>query len=101
MTTRMMSPRRTATTLIMTNDLKETLIQPVLVRALPNYRLYLEFSDGAKGIVDLSDLRGKGVFENWNKEAFFETVHIGGHREIKWHDDIELCADMLYLRLTG
>jgi len=77
------------------------MIQPLLVRALPNHRLYLEFADGAKGEVDLSDLVGKGVFESWNDYRFFEQVRIGDHREIKWNDDIELCADSLYLKLTG
>jgi hypothetical protein len=77
------------------------LITPLLVRALPNYRLYLEFSDGTKGDVDLSDLAGQGVFEAWDNPGFFEKVHIGSHREVKWDDEIELCADSLYLKLTG
>jgi len=77
------------------------LIHPTLVRALPNYRLYLEFSDGIRGEVDLSDLAGKAVFEPWSNSSFFENVHIGPHREIKWDDEIELCADSLYLKLTG
>jgi len=77
------------------------LIRPTLVRSLPNYRLYLEFSVGAKGEVDLSDLKGKGVFEAWNDYAFFEKVHVGRQRQIQWDDYIELCADSLYLKLTG
>lgn len=79
----------------------KTMIRPVFARALPNYRLYLEFSDGSKGEVDLSDLASKGVFEPWNNPSCFEKVHIGSHREIKWNDEIELCPDLLYLRLTG
>lgn len=66
------------------------LIHPTLVRPLPNYRLYLEFSDGRNGEVDLSDLAGRGVFEAWENPGFFEKVHIGPHREIKWNDEIEL-----------
>ena len=85
----------------MTNNLKKNLIRPLLVRALSNYRVYLEFSDGTKGNVDLSGLRDTGVFEIWDDYAIFEQVHIGTHRQIKWNDDIELCADALYLRLTG
>lgn len=77
------------------------MIRPTLVRALPNHRLYLEFSDGVKGEVDLSDLAGKGVFAAWNDYSLFQKVHIGDHREIKWNDDIELCPDSLYLKLTG
>jgi hypothetical protein len=77
------------------------MIRPTSVRALPNYRLYLEFSDGTKGEVDLSDLADNDVFAAWNDNAFFQKAHIGAHREIKWNDDIELCADSLYLKLTG
>jgi hypothetical protein len=77
------------------------LIQPTSVRALPMYRLYLEFSDGTKGEVDLSDLVGKGVFEARNEYSFFQKVHVGEHREIKWNGEIELCPDSLYLKLTG
>jgi len=77
------------------------LIKPLQVKALPGYRIYLEFSDGTKGEVDLSDLAGNGVFQVWKDYNFFEKVHIGDHREIKWNDEIELCADSLYLRVTG
>ncbi len=76
------------------------MIRPTTVRALKNYRLYLEFSDGARGEVDLSDLAGKGVFEAWNDFEFFQNVHVAEDREIKWGSEIELCADSLYLRLT-
>jgi len=86
---------------MLAQNLQGTMVEPILVRALPNYHVYLEFSDGPKGEVDLSDLAGKGVFEAWNDYAFFEKVHIGDHREIKWNDEIELCADSLYLKLTG
>ena len=77
------------------------MIRPVLVRARPHYRIYLEFSDGAKGEADLSDLAGKEVFQAWSDYTFFEKVHIREHGEIRWNDEIELCADSLYLKLTG
>jgi phosphoribosylglycinamide formyltransferase 1 len=79
----------------------EELVKPTRVEARPNYRIYLEFSDGAKGEVDLSHFVGKGVFAAWNDLKFFEGVHIGLHREIKWNDEIELCPDSVYLMLTG
>ena len=77
------------------------MIRPVRVQSRPNYRIYIEFSDGAKGEVDLSDLASKAVFEPWRDNDFFQNVHIGDHREIKWNDEIELCPDSLYLKLTG
>ena len=76
------------------------LIKPIRVEARPNYRLYLEFADGTKGEVDLSRPAGKGVFQVWNDYHFFENVRIGDHREIKCDNEIELCADSLYLELT-
>ncbi|MDX6383730.1 MAG: hypothetical protein QOK48_1303 [Blastocatellia bacterium] len=86
--------------LILTSIMSE-FIKPTRVEARPEYHLYLEFSDGTKGEVDLSDLAGKGVFQVWDDYHFFERVHLGNHREIKWTDEIELCADSLYLKLTG
>ena len=76
------------------------LVRPTLVQARPDYRLYLEFTDGAAGEVYLSRLAGKGVFSAWSDYRFFESVRIGDHREIRWNDDVELCADSLYLELT-
>ncbi|HST22906.1 MAG TPA: DUF2442 domain-containing protein [Blastocatellia bacterium] len=77
------------------------MIKPVAVKALPNYRVYVKFSDGVEGEVDLSELVGQGVFEAWKDERAFEKVHIGSGRQIQWNDEIELCPDALYLRLTG
>lgn len=78
-----------------------TLIRPITVRALPRYRIYLEFSDGAQGEVDLSGLAGKGVFKAWNDQGFFDQVHLAPHRAIHWSAEIELCPDALYMKLTG
>jgi Protein of unknown function (DUF2442) len=79
----------------------EKMIKPVNVQARPNYHIYLEFSDGTSGEVDLSHLKGKGVFKAWNDYGFFEQVRIGEHREIKWDDDVELCPDSLYLNCSS
>lgn len=38
------------------------MIKPIQVCALPNYRIYIKYSDGAEGEVDLSYLVGQGVF---------------------------------------
>ena len=76
------------------------LVRPTRVEARPGYHLYLEFADGARGEVDLSRLVGKGVFRVWDDYRVFENVRLGDHREIKWNDELELCADSLYLELT-
>ena len=77
------------------------MIQPVRVEPRPGYRVWIEFSDGVAGEVDLSGLAGRGVFQAWNTPGYFEKVYITPHRAIAWDDDTELCADALYLKLVA
>ena len=77
------------------------MFKPVAVKALPGYRLWLRYADGVEGEVDLSHLAGCGVFAAWDNYQVFEKVHIGAGGAIAWNDDIDLCPDALYLRLTG
>ena len=71
------------------------------VSPLEDYRLHVKYSDGAEGTVDLSDLVGKGVFALWNDYEAFLGVTIGSSGELVWGDEVDLCPDSLYLRLTG
>ncbi len=71
------------------------------VRALQGYCLELQFDDGVSGTVDLSDLAGKGVFVLWRDRSAFEQVRIGPSGEVAWGDQIDLCPDALYLKVTG
>ena len=77
------------------------MVQPTKVKAVGPYRIWLQYSDGVNGEIDLSDVAGKGVFKLWDQPDYFEKVHIAPHRAITWGDDIELCPDALYLELTG
>lgn len=74
---------------------------PIEVKPLENYRIWIRYSDGCEGIVDLSHLVGKGVFELWNDYREFQKVYIGPGGEIAWGDQIGLCPDALYLKITG
>jgi hypothetical protein len=49
----------------------------------------------------VSDLAGRGVFKPWKDVTFFESVHIASHGAVVWGEDLELCPDALYLKLTG
>ena len=71
------------------------------VKVLQGYRLESVFDDGARGVVDLSDLVGKGVFAIWCDRRIFEQVQIGSFGELVWGDQIDLCPDALYLKATG
>ncbi|MCP4402824.1 MAG: DUF2442 domain-containing protein [bacterium] len=77
------------------------MLKPLKVKALQGYKLWLEYSDGVKGEVDLSYLAGKGVFSIWNDYKVFEKVYIGENGEIAWNEELDLCPDALYLKITG
>ncbi|MCC7354364.1 MAG: DUF2442 domain-containing protein [Anaerolineae bacterium] len=74
---------------------------PIEVKPLNNYRLWIKYSDGTEGIVDLSDYVGDGVFALWNDYQEFRKVHIGLGGEIAWNDQVDLCPDAIYLQITG
>ena len=76
-------------------------LKPVEVRALEGYRLWLRYTDGAEGEVDLSHLAGQGVFKVWQNRDVFSAVRIGAGGALEWPDDVDLCPDAVYLRLTG
>lgn len=71
------------------------------VKALPGYRIWVRYSDGARGEVDLSHLAGRGVFALWNQPGEFEKVHLGPGGAVSWSEQVELCPDATYLELTG
>ena len=68
---------------------------------LENYRVELCFEDGIKGVVDLSDLAGRGVFAQWEQPGAFKQITIGSAGELIWKCGVDLCPDALYLRATG
>ena len=75
--------------------------RPIRVEPREGYRIWLEYDDGASGVLDLSHHVGQGVFKVWEDPAVFEAVRISEHDGIAWSDDAELCPDALYLDLTG
>ncbi len=71
------------------------------VKVLQGYFLELTFDDGVCGMVDLSDLVGRGIFASWRDRHIFEQVQIGSLGELNWGDQVDLCPDSLYLKVTG
>jgi len=71
------------------------------VKPLAEYRLDVEFDDGVRGIADLSDCAGAGVFAAWLKPGLFEQVSITQEGALAWPGDLDLCPDALYMRVTG
>ncbi len=75
--------------------------RPTEVKPRNGFTLWLRFSDGAEGVVDLSRLAGRGVFRCWDNADAFEAVRVAEHGSVVWGDDVELCPDALYLQVTG
>ena len=75
-------------------------IQLLQVKAQPQYRLWLKYSDGVEGIVDLSALVGQGVFSLWNDETEFQKAR-ATRSAVIWNDQVDVDAISLYLQLTG
>jgi hypothetical protein len=72
----------------------------VSVKPIAPFQLWIRFDDGKEGKVDLSHLRGKGVFAAFDDPAFFESVRIDSEsRSLAWGNHIDLCADSLYLKM--
>ncbi len=77
------------------------MIRPIEIKALTKYRIWIKYSDGNQGEVDLSEFVGRGVFKLWEDYSFFQKVSLGSSGEIIWNDQIDLCPDSIYMKLTG
>ena len=71
------------------------------VQIKERYRIWLKFTDGTEGEVDLSHLAGKGVFSEWTDQNTFSKVEIGSSGELIWPGGADLCPDSLFMKITG
>ena len=75
---------------------------PVAVEMRDGHRIWLRYSDGVSGEVDLSHLAGLGVFAGtFINSAALAAVRLDFDRAIVLGEGLELCPDALYLQLTG
>ena len=75
--------------------------KPIEVKALDKYSIFVGFSDGVRGSVDLTRLAHKGVFCDWDKNNLFAQVYIDDFGAIAWNENIDICPDNVYLQLKG
>ena len=76
-------------------------IRPTMVVPQEDYHIWLRYSDGVEGEVDLSKLAGSGMFSAWDDRAIFESARLDSNGAVVWDEGIELCGDALYMQLTG
>ena len=72
------------------------------VRPLDGYRLYVQFEDGAEGIVDLAEIISfTGVFAPLKDRAYFVQVHVNSDvGTICWPNNADIDPDVLYALVT-
>lgn len=74
----------------------------VEARPLEKFKVRVRFDDNVEGVVDLSDVAGKGIFAAWNDPAVFPAVFIDPlTHTLAWPGGIDLCPDSLYAEVTG
>lgn len=79
------------------------LVDIVEVKPLDGKKLFLKFEDGKEGSVDLNELTDfTGVFEPLKDDDYFRRVTVNPELgTICWPNDADLCADVLYSKVTG
>jgi hypothetical protein len=74
----------------------------IIVTALPDYRLQVEFDDGVAGIVEIFPRLSGPVFAPLRDEAVFRTVTIDPETgAVCWPNGPDLAPDAMYSRLSG
>lgn len=71
------------------------------VRALPGFRLEVEFSDGLRGVLEYADRLKGPVFEVIRDPARFAEVGIDEFGAVCWPGGPDLAPDAMYERLKG
>ena len=72
------------------------------VKAIQNYKLHVEFSDGVKGDYDISHLAGKGIFKSWDTENNFSRVSINPESgAITWPGELDVDTIRIYCEIKG
>lgn len=70
------------------------------VKALKDFHLYLEFTDGVKGEIDLSRRLFGPMFEPLKDPEFFSQVGIDDFGAVCWPNGADLAPDALYRQLS-
>jgi hypothetical protein len=64
--------------------------------------VWLRFTDGSEGVVDLSHIAGKGVFKAWDEPGFFAQAFVSVEcGTLTWPGELDLDPDVLYSMVTG
>lgn len=72
----------------------------VAVHVLEDYRLDLEFDNGARGILSMKEDLWGPMFEPLKDPEFFAQVHVDEFGAVAWPNGVDLCPDSLYMKIA-
>lgn len=76
------------------------MIFPMFVEVLSEKEIFVKYSDGLEGEINLSFLFKNFAYEELTNEEIFKTVYIDKTtKDICWEKNISICKDMLYNHL--
>jgi hypothetical protein len=74
----------------------------VKIEPIKHFKLHVWFQDGVNGVVDLSHLHGKPVFQSWENPGGFESVYVDEKSSAPtWPGGVDIDPLNLYLELIG
>lgn len=78
-----------------------TMHRVVFVKAEPNWKLQVAFSDGTRGVISLKDRLFGPVFEPLKDPALFAQARVNEFGAICWPNDADLAPDALHDKLKA
>ena len=74
----------------------------ISIAVLEKYKVRLTFNDETEGVVDLSDLAGKGVFKAWDINENFSKAFIDKESgAVSWPGNLDIDSLNCYLQIKG
>lgn len=70
----------------------------IIVKPLPNYRIYVEMEDGRKGVFDMKPYMDFGVFRELKNEHYFNQVGIQ-FGAVTWPHEQDIAPETLLAKL--
>lgn len=78
-----------------------TIPNPIRVEARAPHRLFVEFSDGVQGEIELTERLFGPMFEALREADLFKQVRLDEFGAPSWPNGADLAPDALYLQLIG
>lgn len=70
-----------------------------IVKPQKDYKLYLEFDNGAVKVFDVKPFLSRGIFKELQNPEIFNSVQVKDG-SVQWNNEADFCPDTLYVKST-